>query len=471
MASFHSHTQVISRSGGRSSVAAAAYRSGQKLTNGRDGIVHDYSRKHGIVHCEIVLPEHAPARWLDRETLWNEVEAAEKQANAQLAREINYALPVELTRDEQIAHAREYARYFAEMGMVADIAVHDTGDGNPHVHMMLTMRPCNDGGFTAKSKSSYLVRNVQGEERMADAEEFKQLKEQGFEKVYTYRLGSEYRKLTPTQAQSWDGCKRVGKNPEKEKVAMAAWLDYRDETQLETWRGKLAEIQNRFLAEAGHSARVDHRSYEAQGIEKIPQIHEGPQVKSMERKAEREARRQGIEYRPVTALRRENTAIAKANAVLERAMEAAAALVVQIKGTAIAGKLTHDMSQWRQGMERAAQRLFQPRQVASKAVSEQMQATYREQTQSRLTAYRERLMQPSYRAKGRIDSETSRRALTKRERSFLTPEQDARYRRQREAEEQAENNVLKTLGSGYGSSSSRRSASRGAPAQSRGMSR
>ncbi len=102
MAIYHCSIKIIKRSQGRSAVAAAAYRSGQKLTNEWDGITHDYTKKGGVVHSEILLPAHAPPEFSDRSTLWNSVEKIEKSRNAQLAREIEIALPAELDRKIQI---------------------------------------------------------------------------------------------------------------------------------------------------------------------------------------------------------------------------------------------------------------------------------------------------------------------------------------------------------------------------------
>ncbi|SFJ38576.1 protein of unknown function [Ruminococcaceae bacterium D5] len=147
----------MSRGKGKSAVAAAAYRSGEKLTNEWDGMTHDYTRKGGVVHTEIMLPSHAPPSFSDRSTLWNSVELYEKAGNAQLAREIDAALPIELSREEQIRLVREYcSSQFVSRGMCVDFAIHDTDSGNPHCHIMLTMRPLDERGtWAAKSKKEY----------------------------------------------------------------------------------------------------------------------------------------------------------------------------------------------------------------------------------------------------------------------------------------------------------------------------
>ena len=157
IAIYHWNIGIVSRGKGKSAVAAAAYRSGEKLTNEWDGMTHDYTRKGGVVHTEIMLPPHAPPSFSDRSTLWNSVELYEKAGNAQLAREIDAALPIELSREEQIRLVREYcSSQFVSRGMCVDYAIHDTDSGNPHCHIMLTMRPLDERGtWTAKSKKEY----------------------------------------------------------------------------------------------------------------------------------------------------------------------------------------------------------------------------------------------------------------------------------------------------------------------------
>ena len=120
-------------------------------------MTHDYTRKGGVVHTEILLPPHAPPSFSDRSTLWNSVERNEKAGNAQLARELEIALPVELSREEQIRLVREYcSSQFVSKGMCADFSIHDTGGGNPHAHILLSMRPLDErGAWAAKSKKKY----------------------------------------------------------------------------------------------------------------------------------------------------------------------------------------------------------------------------------------------------------------------------------------------------------------------------
>ena len=159
IAIYHCSIKIVSRGKGKSAVAAAAYRSGEKLTNEWDGLTHDYTKKGGVVHSEILLPAHAPPAFSDRSTLWNSVELSEKSNNAQLAREVEIALPVELSGEEQTRLVREYcSSQFVSKGMIADFNLHDTGGGNPHAHILLTMRPLDEkSAWLPKSKKEYVL--------------------------------------------------------------------------------------------------------------------------------------------------------------------------------------------------------------------------------------------------------------------------------------------------------------------------
>jgi ATP-dependent exoDNAse (exonuclease V) alpha subunit len=161
MAIFHSHIQIITRGKGKSALAASAYRAGELIKNEYDGEIHDYTHKKGILHTEVLLPAYAPEKYRNRTVLWNEVERVEKSVNSQLAREIDIALPIELTQEQNIALIRDYVkRTFVDSGMCADLCVHDTVNGNPHAHIMLTMRPINDNGtWGNKQKKEYILDN------------------------------------------------------------------------------------------------------------------------------------------------------------------------------------------------------------------------------------------------------------------------------------------------------------------------
>ena len=128
------------------------------MTNEWDGMTHDYTRKGGIVHAEIMLPAHAPPEFADRSILWNSVEQIEKARDSQLAREIEAALPRELSGEEQLALVRAYVKdNFVDKGMCADFAIHDKGTGNPHVHIMLTLRPLKEMDSGAQSAARHTI--------------------------------------------------------------------------------------------------------------------------------------------------------------------------------------------------------------------------------------------------------------------------------------------------------------------------
>ena len=241
IAIYHCNISIVSRGKGKSAVAAAAYRSGEKLTNEWDGMTHDYTRKGGVVHTEIMLPPHAPPSFSDRSTLWNSVELYEKAGNAQLAREIDAALPIELSREEQIRLVREYcSSQFVSRGMCVDFCLHDTGSGNPHCHIMLTMRPLDErGAWAAKSKKEY------------------DLDENG-ERI---RLPSGRYKT--------------------HKVDLTGW---NDKGNALLWRKAWADISNAYLERAGSRSRIDHRSNAERGIDELPTIHMGVAACQMEKK-------------------------------------------------------------------------------------------------------------------------------------------------------------------------------------------
>jgi len=224
-----------------SAVGASAYRSGEILKNEYDGITHDFTRKRGIVHTEILLPPHAPPDFADRSTLWNAVEKIEKAKNSQLAREIEVALPVELDREKQIQLVREYVQAnFVSDGMCADIAIHDKKNGNPHAHIMLTMRPLEQSGeWGAKSKKEYIL-------------------DKNGQRIKLKNGSFKTRKVDLT--------------------------DWNDKDKAELWRQAWADVTNRYLAGQNIPQRIDHRSYERQGVEQIPTVHMGVAATQMERR-------------------------------------------------------------------------------------------------------------------------------------------------------------------------------------------
>ena len=241
MAIYHFSVQIISRSNGSSAVGSSAYRSGEKIEDERTGLIHDYTRKSGVEHTEILTPENAPEWANERAKLWNEVEKIEKSKNSQLSREINVALPKELSLKEQIRLTREFTRdTFVNKGMVADIAIHDSKKGNPHAHIMLTVRPFNEQGeWGAKSKKEYIL-NKDGEKIKLKSGEYKS------------------RKIDT--------------------------VDWNKKENLEKWREQWAKYANKSLERNGIEERIDHRSLKEQGLQRVPQIHVGPHASAMEKR-------------------------------------------------------------------------------------------------------------------------------------------------------------------------------------------
>ena len=241
MAIYHLCIKIISRGKGKSAVAASAYRSGEKIKNEYDGVVHDFTRKGGIAHTEILLPQNAPKEFSDRGTLWNSVEKIEKSKNSQLAREIEVALPKELDREKQINLVRDYVKEnFVKAGMCADIALHDKNDENPHAHILLTMRPLNeDKTWGAKSRKEYIL-------------------DENGEKVKLKNGNYKTRKINT--------------------------VDWNEQDKAEHWRKAWADITNKYLKENNIQDKVDHRSYQRQGTEQIPTIHLGVSATQMEKK-------------------------------------------------------------------------------------------------------------------------------------------------------------------------------------------
>ncbi|MFK8185268.1 MAG: MobQ family relaxase [Phormidesmis sp.] len=206
MAIFSMRMQVIGRSAGRSATAAAAYRAGEQIADGRTGRVHDYTGKSDIYGSEILLPEGAPERLGDRVVLWNEVERVEKRKDAQLSREVMIALPAELSHWQKQALAREYVQSeFVSEGMIADIGYHDFDSHNPHAHIMLTMRSVDQEGFGKKKREwnkrpaieahrqAWAEHTNQALERAGYAEriDHRSLEDQGVEREPQIHLGAK----------------------------------------------------------------------------------------------------------------------------------------------------------------------------------------------------------------------------------------------------------------------------------------
>lgn len=233
MAIYHCCVKTGSKGKGQSAIAASAYRAGEKLIDEQTGEISDYTRKSGVIYSEICLCENAPIAYFDRQTLWNAVQEIEKASNARLFREIEVALPREMKRAEHIRTVQEYVKHFTDKGMCADWSLHDKGTGNPHAHIMLTVRGIDENGkWTPKSRKVY------------DLDENGQRILQKIDKT-----GRKQYKSHKEDYNDWNAAERV---PE--------------------WRELWAKCCNAHLSER---EQIDHRSYAERGLGKLPTIHEG----------------------------------------------------------------------------------------------------------------------------------------------------------------------------------------------------
>lgn len=286
MAIYHMQAKVVSRGSGRSAVAASAYMSCSRMYNDYDGIQHDYTRKHGLIYQEVMLPPMAPAEWKDREQLWNAVETAEKTKDSRLAREFVVALPVELDKHSNISLLQNFIqKNFVDMGMCADFGIHDTDGHNPHAYILLTVRPLNENGtWQYKTEKEYLCVK-DGAEKGFTASEFKDAQKEGWEKQYRYKVGKKKLYLTPSAAQE-QGYERIDKHPKSTRYGRQNPISeqWNSDEQLCIWRANWADFTNKMLAQNQIKASIDHRSFAAQGITEQPTIHEGYIAQDIEKK-------------------------------------------------------------------------------------------------------------------------------------------------------------------------------------------
>ena len=246
MALYHFSLNHIKRSKGHTAIAAAAYRSGEKLYDRYYGEVQDYTKKGGIVISEILLPDYVPERLSDRETLWYEVENQESRRDAQLAYSFDFALQNELTMEENIEIARSFIREnFVAKGMICDMAIHDPDKGeggipNPHVHVLCPIRPVKKDGEWGEKRLHIPILDEDG--------------------------------------------KPVLNKKGKQKYDDPFTTDWGKPEILEEWRTNWEMIVNEKFAEKGLTCRIDHRSNEKRGLDEIPQVHEGSAVRRMEQR-------------------------------------------------------------------------------------------------------------------------------------------------------------------------------------------
>ena len=314
MAIFHLSVKVIGRNQGRSAVAAAAYRSAEKIVNEWDGIEHDFTKKHWVEFSEIILPEHAPPEYKNRAVLWNAVEKAEKASDARLAREVEVALPKELTREQQVQVLDDFVRRkFVDKGMIADINIHDppvTDDRgraldingevtddidkmvfqNPHAHILLTVRPLDENGlWQPKTQKEYLLIK-DGVEKPFTPEEAKAAENDGWEKQYSYRDGKKKVWLTKSEAEE-KGLARVNRTPKATKYGRQNPIteSWNSKDRIFEWRNSWADICNRTFLYLNIPESIDARSFEAQGrTDEIPTVHKGVEANNLDKRMKRE---------------------------------------------------------------------------------------------------------------------------------------------------------------------------------------
>lgn len=310
---YHFAAKIISRAKGQSICAAAAYRSGEKIENDYDGIIHDYRQKENVEMSIVLLPDNAPEAFADRQKLWNAVEQNEKKANAQLGRELEFSLPRELSREERERIALEFVQeYLVKNGMIADVSFHnppkmnsqkqpvDTEGNvvrdpelfvynNPHIHVLLPLRPIDENGKWESKRQKLYVCEKNGQQRNFTPSELKD--NAGWEKLYSYKDESG--------EQGWYTKSFVEDHPEKKLAQINRYP--KSETivnpTLEKWNSKdfLMELREAWankvnLAYEAHGIeeRVDHRSYEEQELDLIPSIHEGKAVTIAEKRLKEE---------------------------------------------------------------------------------------------------------------------------------------------------------------------------------------
>ncbi|MDE6760388.1 MAG: MobA/MobL family protein [Lachnospiraceae bacterium] len=237
----HFNAKYIKRSEGGSVVGFAAYCAGERLQSQYDGRIH-YKKRTDVIFKKVLLPTNAPEIYKDREVLWNAVEMVEN-GKAQLARSIDLDLPVELNRAEHVQIILNYVqRIFVDQGMCADIAIHDNGNGNPHAHILLTLRSINEEGeWNGKWKKNYI------------------LDEYG-NKIYDHNT------------------KRYKCGP---SIPLNDWGNHEN---VEKWRQEWANECNCALARKHVNTRVTHESYVRQGVDRKPQIHLGRIVCALEQR-------------------------------------------------------------------------------------------------------------------------------------------------------------------------------------------
>ena len=274
MAIYHFKQELIKASKGKSAVASAAYQSGQKLYSDRVGQTFSYTHKEEVVHTEILLPPNAPEEYYDRATLWNAVEKINNKSNSRYGRSFDIALPHEWTKEQCIEYSRAFVQSaFVDRGLAADFAVHikpnkeDGSKDNWHLHVMIPNRAFDKKGKWAKTEKKVYANCIKDGKPAYD-KKLPSYDTKRKEETSQYRIPVIDKKTGEQKVKVREG---KGKELLWERITIES-NPFNKKDMLKTWRREWAEHANKHLAP---DKQIDHRSYEARGINKIPQIHEG----------------------------------------------------------------------------------------------------------------------------------------------------------------------------------------------------
>ena len=312
LANYHLSVKKITRSSGRSAVAAAAYRSAELIYCEREGRTHDYTRKSGVEYLTIITPENAPAWAQERSSLWNHAEAAEKRKNAATAREWEIALPAELDAEDRQDLAFRFASDLVERyGVVADVAIHaphrDGDQRNHHAHILTTTRRIAEDGFTVKTRE--LDDRKLGSQNIIDMRaHWAEMQNAALE-----RSGAidrvDHRSLEAQRDEAEQERDKLQERvTELESVIDGYAMQLVEPEILERWNGMLSFDVNREWYDIEKAERerktleqqLQAQTLRAAKLDRAPQIKLGPAASAMERKERRRAELEGMEYQPTT---------------------------------------------------------------------------------------------------------------------------------------------------------------------------
>jgi len=275
MASYHLSVATISRAAGRSATAAAAYRAAERIDCEREGRCHDYTRKSGVLHAEIVAPENAPDWVTDRTALWNGAEASENRKNSVVAREWRVALPDELSPEDRRELALDFAHALVErFGVAADVAIHAPhreGDArNHHAHILTTTRRIGPEGFTDKTREL--------DDRKRGSVEIEAMRED-----WADRQNLALERAGNVERVNHRSLEAQREKAEAQRDRLARWMEVSKAVDPEPLERRHAEAVLR-----------------AEALDREPEVKLGPAANAIERKAKREAEKEGREYTPRT---------------------------------------------------------------------------------------------------------------------------------------------------------------------------